>query len=137
MQPIATDRVAWSVGLSVCLSVCHTIVSPAKANEVIEMPFGLRTWVGPNHVLDGAQIPHGKGQLEERRAHCKYRDFLPSRVQERLNRSVCRLDCGLGWAERSTISIVFARWRQCALNTVEPSMCGGDAACCQITLTIC
>ena len=22
-------------------------------------------------------------------------------------------------------------------NTIEPSMCGGDAACCQVTLTIC
>jgi len=35
-------------------------------------------------------------------------------VQERLNRSICRLDCGLGWAEGSTSSVVFARWRQCA-----------------------
>ena len=24
-----------------------------------------------------------------------------------------------------------------ATNTTEPSMCGGDAACCQITLTNC
>ena len=31
MRPIATDSVAWSVGLSVCLSV--TTVSPAKAAE--------------------------------------------------------------------------------------------------------
>ena len=29
------------------------------------MPFGLRTRVGPgNHVLDGVQIPHGKGNFE-------------------------------------------------------------------------
>jgi len=27
-----------------------------------------------------------------------------------------------------------AHWRSLA-NTAEPSMCGGDAACCQITLT--
>jgi len=58
-------------------------------------------------------------------------------VQERLNRSICRLDCGLGWADGSRSSIVFARWLQCALNTIEPSMCGGDAACCQIPLTTC
>jgi len=46
----------------VCRSV--TLVSPAKAAEPIEMPFGLRTQVGPgNHVLDGVQIPHGKGQF--------------------------------------------------------------------------
>ena len=41
-----------SVGQSV------TLVRPAKTAEPIEMPFGLRTWVGPrNHVLDGVQIP--------------------------------------------------------------------------------
>jgi len=41
MRPIVTDRgVAWSVYLSV------TLVSPAKTAEPIEMPFGLRTWVG-------------------------------------------------------------------------------------------
>jgi len=38
MRPIATDEVAWSVGLSVVLSV--TIVSPAKVAETIVMPFG-------------------------------------------------------------------------------------------------
>jgi len=33
----------------VCRSV--TLVSPAKTAEPIEMPFGLKTWVGPgNHV---------------------------------------------------------------------------------------
>ena len=32
--------------------------------ELIEMPFGLWTRVDPiKHVLDGAQIPHAKGQL--------------------------------------------------------------------------
>jgi len=47
MQPSVADRVAWLVGLSV------TLVSPAKMAELIQMPFGLRTWVGPgNHVLD-------------------------------------------------------------------------------------
>ena len=52
MRPIVTDRVAWSVGLLVCLSVA--LVSPGKTTEPIEMPFGLRAHVGPgNHVLDG------------------------------------------------------------------------------------
>jgi len=45
MWPIATDRVVWSVGRSVYLSV--TVVSPAKMAEPIEMLFGLRTWLGP------------------------------------------------------------------------------------------
>jgi len=36
-------------------------------------------------------------------------------VQKRLNRSICRIGCGLEWAEGRTSSIVFARWRQCAV----------------------
>jgi len=69
MRPILTNRVAWSVGLSVGLSV--TLVSPAKMAEPIELPFGLTTWVGPeNHVLDGGP---GKGQNfgGEWASHCK------------------------------------------------------------------
>jgi len=49
MRPVDAefaDGVAWSVCLSVSLSV--TVVSPAKTNEPMEMPFGM--W---NHVLDG------------------------------------------------------------------------------------
>jgi len=35
-----------------------------KTAEPIKMPFGLWNPVGPRkHVLDGAQIPHAKGQL--------------------------------------------------------------------------
>jgi len=46
--------------------VCRfvTLVSPAKTAEPIEMPFGLRTRVGPgSHVLHGVEIPHGTGQF--------------------------------------------------------------------------
>jgi len=73
-----TDRVAWSVGLSVGLSV--TLVIPAKTAEPIEIPFGLSTWVqGPgNHVLDEGPDTSSEGAiLRERITHCKYRDFLP------------------------------------------------------------
>ena len=44
-----------------------------KTAEPIEMPFGLRTRVGPgNHALDGVQIPHEKGNFEgEEASHCK------------------------------------------------------------------
>jgi len=56
MRLILTDRVVWSVGLSV------TLVSAAKTAAPTELPFGLRTWVGPaNHVLDGVQIPPWEG----------------------------------------------------------------------------
>ena len=41
----------------VCLSGCHTS-EPCKTAEPIEMPFGLRTWVGQmDHVLDGDSDP--------------------------------------------------------------------------------
>jgi len=43
MPPIVNDRVAWSVGLSVDLS----LVSSAKKSEAIEIPFAFRTQVGP------------------------------------------------------------------------------------------
>ena len=50
MRSIVRDRVAWSVYLSVGRSV--TLVSPAKTAEPIEVPYELRTWVGPrDHVL--------------------------------------------------------------------------------------
>jgi len=37
MRPVVTDRVAWSVGLSVYL--CVTVVRSAKTAEQIDMPF--------------------------------------------------------------------------------------------------
>jgi len=74
MRPIVTDRAecGLSVGRSVSLSV--TLVSLAKTAAPIEMPFGLRTVMGPgNRVLHGGQIPpwevvilRGKGA-----SHCK------------------------------------------------------------------
>jgi len=70
----------------VCLSVCHTSELCKKAAP-IELPFGLRTWVGPgNHVLDGVQIPLGRGKFlgENGRPIVKYRDTLRSSVQRRL-----------------------------------------------------
>jgi len=63
----------------VCRSVCRsaTLVSPAKTAEAIDMLFELRIRVGPgNHVLDGVQIPMGKGNFEWRKGRpiVKYRD---------------------------------------------------------------
>jgi len=55
-NPVACS-VGRSVGMSVCRSACHTS-EPCKTAAPIEMPFGLRTWVGPgNHVLDGGPDP--------------------------------------------------------------------------------
>jgi len=77
-------------------------------------------------------MPHGKGQFWGKELPVvKYRDSLTWAVHKRLNRSICRLGCGLGWAEGSTSSIIFARWRQCAhmgkhigasLNTLKHSL---------------
>jgi len=76
VRPI--DRVAWSVGMPVGLSVTQsvgrsvcqsvdrsdTLANPAKTAEAIEMPFASRTLVDPrNHVLDGVRIPHVMGQF--------------------------------------------------------------------------
>jgi len=68
MRSVVTDRVAWSVGLSV------TLVSPAKMAKPIEIPFGLRTQVGPGtHVLDRVPLPPSEGAiLWSRRVHCTY-----------------------------------------------------------------
>jgi len=58
-----SSMVCLSIGLYVCRSV--TLVSPAKTAAPIELPFGLRTWVGPgNHVLDGGPDPSmGRGKF--------------------------------------------------------------------------
>jgi len=57
----------------VCRSV--TLVSPAKTDAPIELPFGLRTWVGlGNHVLDGGSDPPSEGANfwgEEWASDCK------------------------------------------------------------------
>ena len=100
MRPIVTDRVAWSVGLSVCRSV--TLVSSAKTAEPIEMPFGLRTLVGPgNHLLDGGpDFPMGRDNFGGKgRPIVKYRNSLRSSVQKRLNRSPFGLWARMGPSE--------------------------------------
>jgi len=112
MRSTVTDQVALYV---VCRSVCHAS-EPCKNGWTDEMPFRLWTRTGPkNHELHGGPEPLawegailGKGS-----PIVKYRDFLPWVVQKRLNRLIYCLGCGLGWAEGSTSSIVFARWRQC------------------------
>jgi len=65
-------------------------VSPAKTAASIELPFGLRTWVGlGNHVLAGGpDPPMGRGKFwgDNGRPIVKYRDTLRASVQRRLNR---------------------------------------------------
>ena len=87
------------------------------------------------HVNTWSRSPHGKEQFAGKgRPIVKYRDALPWALQKRLNRSRCRLGLGLEWAQNCI------GWRctlRYLLNTIAPSMCCGDAAFCQITLTTC
>ena len=86
------------------LSVCHSS-EPCKMAEPIEMKFQFRTRVGPrNHVLSVHRGPYphmGSGNFEGGKGHptVKHRDTMQSSVQKRLNRSRCRLGCGLRWAQ--------------------------------------
>jgi len=106
MRPIVRDRIASSVGLSV------TLVSPAKTAGPIEMPFGLRTRVGPrNHVLDGVQIPQWEGAIL--RGKLMPTDLSPLAAANELVR---RLRCGgiIARAERVNSS---SRGVRCGLSS--------------------
>ena len=47
-----------------CKVMGHSTVSCAKTAEPIEMPFWMKTQVGPrNHVIDGAADPQGEGAI--------------------------------------------------------------------------
>jgi len=77
MQPTVTDRVLWSVDLSVCHSS-----QPYKTAEPIQ-PFELRTRVSPrNRALDEGSDPTWEGAIGailrwKGRPIIKYRDALP------------------------------------------------------------
>jgi len=81
----------------VCLSVCHSS-EHCRNGWTDEMPFGLRTHVGPgNHVLHrGPDPPWEEAMLRGERPIVKYRDTLQWAVQ-----NVNHLGCGLWWAKGS------------------------------------
>jgi len=104
-------------------------LSPAKTVEPIVMPLGILTRVGPrNHVLDGAQIrPCEEEILRAKRSRpttCPVVDILRATQQ---GVESLRCGCQLGVVGEG------AHWRNLA-SAIEPSICGGDAALCQITL---
>jgi len=81
------------------------------------MPFWLRAWMSPrNHVRWGPDPAWERVIIRGKKGRpvAKYSDILPWAVQKWLNRSICHLGCGLGWAKGSTSLIVFARWHQLA-----------------------
>jgi len=79
-----------------------------------------------NHVLDGG--PHRKGNFEGRNGPAQYTCPVMSGGTQSDSAVLCgcQMRC-TRWG---------AHWRNMA-NTTEPSVCGDDAALCQITLTIC
>jgi len=87
-----------------------------------------------NHVLDVVEIPHanwgnfegGNGSPLLCRELCK---------NDRTDRHAI-LDAESSMDPVNRVLYVGAHWRD-LVNTTEPSMCGGDAALCQITLTTC
>jgi len=79
-------------------------VSLAKTAEPIEMPFGLRTQVGPgNHLLDGDPYPAlGRRNFEggKGRPIVKYRDTLSLVISAETDEPI-QMPFGLwlGWAQ--------------------------------------
>ena len=64
MRHIATDGVAWSVCLSVCVGLLVTFISQAKMAESIGMPFGGTDSRGSKEpLLDENPDPLGKGHF--------------------------------------------------------------------------
>jgi len=120
MRPVVTDRVARFV----CLSVWHDR-DPGK-NGWTDRDAVWWNRVGPgNHVLPGgSRSPHVNGQLWGRK-----------RGRPRTGRDGRYIQCGrfAGW---DVLDWGCTYWRNLA-NMTEPSVCGGDAALCQITLTTC
>jgi len=93
-------------------------VRSAKTAEPTEMPFGMWIMVARrNHVLDGGSHAWT----------CPAVDILKA-TQQRAALVWC--ECQAGCTRRG------ADWHHLA-NTSEPSVCGGDAALYQITLTTC
>jgi len=106
----------------VSLSVCHTS-DPCKNSWTDPGAVWVEDLGGRKEscVRWGSRSSHEKGNFEgEGASQCKVWDTLWSSVQKRLNQSRC---C-LGY------------WCHLA-NTIKPSICCGDAASCQITLTTC
>ena len=123
MWPILTDRVEWSVGLSVCHSrePCKNDRTDRDADWVV----GLRElkelcirW-GPDPPMARDNFWREKG-----RPIAKYRDTLRWSVQKRLNRSRCRLGCTVVGSDGPKEACVTCGYT--LANTIKPSVYGGD-----------
>jgi len=133
MRPIVTDRVVWSVSLSV------TIVSPAKTTEPIEMLFAVWTWVGRRPCIRWrSRYSMGKSNYVGGygRHILKYRDFLPRVVQKTAEPMEMMFEMWSWMVPGNHVFDAGGLWRHLA-NSIEPYVRDSDAALCQITLTTC
>jgi len=105
MRPIVTDRVAWSVcrsvGMSDCLSVCHSsdrALQKWPNRSTYRLGLRLR-WAQGSTIRSGSRSPC-EGAIWRGNWHSivKYSDIIPSFVKKRLKRTRRRLGCGLRWA---------------------------------------
>jgi len=103
MQPIVTDRLAWSVCLSVSQCVCRsrdTCINSWTADAIrVVVSSGLMEPC----IRWGPDAPMGRGNFEGEQGQpiVKYSDALPWGMQKWLNPSRCRLRFGIGWVRES------------------------------------
>ena len=123
---------------------------PAKMAELIKMPFGLWVRIGrKNHVLDGVPVALRDvamatnfgtqfpiiGFVGYNFGYMIASDTLFNSRGGFSGSTLSNEDIGtLPWQQFLAFYIWGAHWCHLA-NTTEPSMRGGDAALCQITLT--
>jgi len=134
MRPIAIDGVAWSVCLSVGLSV--TTVSPTNTTEAIVMPFVTYSRRPRDRTVYwmGVQTPYfhswrgnfegEQGPAQDMSGHVRW-----SIYSKWLSRGQHRYGEDTDWGVLDEVHTV--------AYTTEPSTFGGDAALCQIALTTC
>jgi len=103
------------------------------------MPFGSRTWVCPrNDVLDGSPDPPWEGATlkGERAAHFKIQGHSAVSCAKTAEPIATPFWIWTLVGPRKYVLGGNAHWSHLE-NTTELSMCGSDAACCQITLITC
>jgi len=125
-----------SVWLSVGLSV--TVVSLSKTAQPIEMPFGLWAWISSrNHALNGVHIPLCKGTIlggKDVPGHARTARRHSAVSYARMAEAI-EMSFGLWTRVGQRKHLLHGAHSRTLANTTEPSVYGGDAVVCLITLT--
>jgi len=127
MWPIVTDRVAWSVGLSVGRSVSRESCINGWTDRDAIWAVDSR---GPKEpcIRRGSRSLRVKGQFWGKR-HA-------SRLVTPCSGKCARPPPALWWHYRPRVHLSLRGCRG-PVNMIQLFVCGSDAACCQITLTTC